>query len=51
MTAQIDGNTGRPVELTDDDAAYLISVLRDPARIQPITTQQLIDALRARASR
>jgi hypothetical protein len=51
MTAQSDPAASRPVTLTEDDAAFLLSVLRDPARVQPITTQQLIDALRTRASR
>jgi len=51
MTAHIAGNPVRPVELTDDDVAYLISVLRDPASVQPVTTQKLIDALRARAGK
>lgn len=49
MTTQTDGGSARPVNLTDDDVAYLLSVLRDPNRPQPITTQQLIDALRARS--
>jgi len=34
--------------LTEDDVAFLLSILRDPAQTQPITTQQLIDALRGR---
>jgi hypothetical protein len=37
------------VQLTDDDVAFLLSILRDPAQTQPITTQQLIDALRLRS--
>jgi hypothetical protein len=39
----------KPVQLTEDDVAYLLSILRDPAQTQPITTQQLIDALRLRS--
>lgn len=39
-----------PVQLTDDDVAYLLSLLRDPAQTQPLTTQQLIDALRLRSA-
>lgn len=50
MTIQNDAAT-KPVNLTDDDVAYLLSVLRDPARPQPVTTQNLIDALRTRASK
>jgi hypothetical protein len=38
----------KPVQLTEDDVAFLLSILRDPAQTQPITTQQLIDALRGR---
>jgi hypothetical protein len=47
MSAQTDGISASPVVLTDEDVARLISLLRDPANAQPITTQQLIDALRA----
>jgi hypothetical protein len=36
------------VRLTEDDVAFLLSLLRDPANTQPLTTQQLIDALRLR---
>lgn len=50
MTTQTDANTSGPVNLTDDDVAYLLSVLRDPNRPQPVTTQQMIDALRARGN-
>jgi hypothetical protein len=39
----------KPVQLTEDDVAFLLSILRDPSQTQPITTQQLIDALRGRA--
>jgi hypothetical protein len=38
----------KPVQLTEDDVAFLLSILRDPAQTQPITTQQLIDELRGR---
>ena len=44
-----DDNRSTPVQLTEDDVAYLLSMLRDPSQTQPITTQQLIDALRLRA--
>lgn len=33
-----------PVQLNDEDIAYLLTLLRNTA--QPLTTQQLIDALR-----
>lgn len=51
MTTQEDGTTSTDIQLTDDDVAFLFSVLRDPARPQPLTTQQLIDALRGRTAR
>lgn len=51
MTAQPDGTTTGPISLSDEDTAFLIAILRDPNRSQPITTQQLIDALRNRAGR
>jgi hypothetical protein len=35
------------VHLNDEDIAYLLTILRNSN--QPITTQQLIDALRERA--
>jgi len=38
----------KPVQLTEDDGAFLLSILRELAETQPITTQQLIDALRGR---
>lgn len=41
MTAQI--------RLSDEDVAFLLTVLRNA--IQPMTTQQLIDALRRQPSR
>jgi hypothetical protein len=37
-----------PVQLKDEDVTYLLTVLRNAN--QPITTQQLINALRDRAS-
>lgn len=51
MTTQEDNNTSRTIDLRDDDVAFLFSVLRDPTRPQPITTQQLIDALRGRTEK
>ena len=33
-----------PIQLNDEDVAYLLTLLRNAA--QPMTTQQLIDALR-----
>ena len=39
------------VQLIDDDVAFLLSVLRDPQRPQPISTQQLIEALRSRSQK
>lgn len=36
------------IQLTDDDIAFLINVLRQAT--QPVSTQQLIDALRARGA-
>jgi hypothetical protein len=44
-------NLAKPVQLTEDDVAFLLSILRDPAQTQPITTQQLIDALRMRSAK
>jgi hypothetical protein len=44
-------NLAKPVQLTEDDVAFLLSILRDPAQTQPITTQQLIDALRKRTAK
>jgi hypothetical protein len=51
MSTRNDESNVKPVQLTDDDVAYLLSVLRDPSRSQPLTTQALIDALRARAGK
>lgn len=50
MISQND-TAAKPVELTDDDVAYLLSLLREPSRSQPVSTQDLIDALRERAGR
>ncbi len=38
-----------PIRLSDEDIAYLLTLLRNAS--QPVTTQQLIDALRGQASR
>ena|GEM_PF-6972164 len=51
MTTQEDGNTSQAISLSEDDVAFLLSVLRDPSRPQPLSTQQLIDALRSRTGR
>ena len=51
MTAPEESNAPNAVDLTDEDVAFLMTQLRDPARAQPLTTQELIDALRNRASR
>jgi hypothetical protein len=48
MTSQEESGTSVTIKLSDDDVAFLFSVLRDPSRPQPISTQQLIDALRSR---
>jgi hypothetical protein len=37
-----------PVQLKEEDVTYLLTILRNSS--QPITTQQLINALRDRAS-
>ncbi len=37
----------QPIELNDEDVAYLLTVLRNST--QPMTTQQLIDALRGQS--
>ena len=46
-----DATTEENVQLNDVDIAYLLSVLRDYNRPQPISTQQLIDELRTRTPR
>ena len=38
-----------PIRLSDDDVAYLLTLLRNAS--QPMTTQHLIDALRDRSPR
>ena len=37
------------IKLNDEDVAYLLTLLRNSA--QPMTTQQLIDALRVKSGR
>jgi len=49
MTARDDGDTSQTIELSSGDLAFLLSLLRDPTLPQPVTTQQLIDALRGRS--
>ncbi len=39
----------REVELSDDDITYLMTILRNAS--QPVTTQQLVEALRERLGR
>ncbi len=46
-----DSTLDENVQLNDGDIAYLLSVLRDYTRPQPISTQQLIDELRSRSAR
>ncbi len=43
--------SSEPVQLSEDDVVFLVSILRDPSRPQPLTTQHLIDALRDRTGR
>jgi len=38
-----------PIRLSDEDVAFLLTLLRNSS--QPMTTQQLIDALRRQTSR
>ena len=54
LTEQADMSTDRQIQtdeviLSEDDVAFLLSLLRDPSNTQPLTTQQLIEALRLRA--
>ena len=49
MTTKADSNS-EPVHLSEDDVAYLLSILRSSVQVQPITTQELIDALRQRSA-
>jgi hypothetical protein len=48
MATAAQANDPDPIELTDEDVSFLLSLLRDPSSSQPLTTQQLIDALRRR---
>ncbi len=48
MAAQAQTTESDPIDLTSEDVAFLLSLLRDPSVQQPITTQQLIEALRRR---
>ena len=48
MATAPQANDSDPIELTDEDVSYLLSQLREPSASQPLTTQQLIDALRRR---
>ncbi len=48
MSEQAHANETDPVDLTSEDVSFLLSLLRDPSVQQPITTQQLIEALRRR---
>jgi hypothetical protein len=51
MATKEDANVAATtIDLSDEDVAYLISVLRDPSCPQPVTTQRLIDALRSRSA-
>ncbi len=43
-------SSAKPVQLSEDELAYLLSILRSSTQVQPITTQELIDALRKRAT-
>ena len=44
MAAQEGAREGAVVRLSEDDVAYLMNLLRNAS--QPVTTQELIDALR-----
>lgn len=48
--ASVTESSGKPVHLTEDDVAFLLSILRSSTQVQPITTQELIDALRNRTT-
>ena len=50
MATKDDAAKSTTIDLSDDNVVYLLSVLRDPSRPQPVTTQQLIDALRSRSA-
>jgi hypothetical protein len=47
MFARADGAETSPIELNAEDIAYLMSLLRNANN--PITTQELVDALRKQA--
>jgi hypothetical protein len=47
MTTETE-SSAKPVHLSEDDVAFLLSILRSSTQVQPITTQELIDALRKR---
>jgi hypothetical protein len=49
MTSESESST-QPVHLTEDEVAYLLSILRSSTQVNPISTQELIDALRKRAT-
>jgi hypothetical protein len=49
MTAQEDKSSSPQITLSEDEVSFLVSLLRDPSRPQPQTTQQLIDALRGKS--
>ena len=48
MSATFQTNEPDPIELTGEDVSFLLSLLRDPTVPQPMTTQDLIEALRRR---
>lgn len=48
MAATAQSNDPDPIELTGEDVLFLLSLLREPSTTQPLTTQQLIEALRRR---
>jgi hypothetical protein len=49
MATEAESST-KPVHLSEDEVAYLLSILRSSTQVQPISTQELIDALRNRAT-
>lgn len=44
LSAEVEGAMPEPIQLNDEDVAFLLTLLRNSS--QPMTTQQLIDALR-----
>jgi hypothetical protein len=44
MSARVGGVDSSSIELTDEDIAYLMNLLRNA--VHPLSTQALIDALR-----